>query len=310
MQIKCIARFLTFVYVTATFVQCVSAQTITKNQTGVQGEYHYEYWMDNGTGNKSVMTLGDGGNFSCSWDSVNNILFKKGKRPGEKNQLITYSADHKPLGNSYLGAYGWTKNPLVEYYIVDSWGSWKPPGVTSKGTLTSDSGVYDIYEGAVKHFGINPEPIKQFWSVRQTKRTSGTITCANHFDAWAAKDMVMGELYEVMFFVEAYQGSGTADITMSMTSGSTAISGCAYINQLKTARSGAFAAPFQVGIGSNRQALTFITPKNGYVSHNAYNLIGQKVLSLPRKEYSAGKHSVIVNLNSAGKYIYTLKVDR
>ncbi|NLD94270.1 MAG: glycoside hydrolase family 11 protein [Fibrobacter sp.] len=309
MQIKCIARLLTFVYVTATFVHHLSAQTITKNQIGVQGEYHYEYWMDYSIADKSdTMTLGDGGNFSCSWDSVNNILFMKGKRPGVRNQVITYSADYKPSGNSYMGAYGWTKNPLVEYYIVDSWGAWKPPGVTSKGTLVSDSGVYDIYEKYVNNFGI--EPAKQFWSVRQNKRTSGTITCVNHFDAWAAKNMVMGEMYEVMFFVEGYQSSGTADVKMSMTSGSTAISDNLYINQLKTTRPGVFGTPSQTVISNSRQTLTFITPKNCYVSPKVYNLIGQEVISLPGKKYSAGKHSVIVNPNSTGKYFYTFKAGR
>src|SRR5512133_2643380 len=256
MQIKCIAVLFSLVYVTTIFVHYLSAQTITKNQIGVQGEYHYEYCMDYGTANKSAMALGDGGNFSCSWDSVQNILFKKGKMPGEKNQIITYSADYNPAGNSYIGAYGWTKDPLVEYYIVDSWGSWKPPGVTSKGTLVSDSGIYDIYEQYPK-VALGIQSFKQFWSVRQNKRTSGTITCANHFNAWAAKNMVMGEMYEVMFFVEGYQSRGTADVKMSMTSGSTAISGNLCINESKTARPGAFGTPSQTVMSDGRQTLTF-----------------------------------------------------
>jgi hypothetical protein len=306
MKTKCIAGLLSFVYVTAAFVQCLSAQTITTSQTGVQGEYHYQYWAD--YSQVGTMTLGDDGNFSCSWDSVNNVMFKKGKRPGVKNQIITYSADYNPSGYSCLGAYGWTQDPSIEYYIVDSWESWKPSGGTSKGTVVSDGGVYDIY--LKKLVNLGRETITQFWSVRQAMRTSGTITCANHFDAWAANDMVMGEMSEVMFLVEGYQSSGTADITMSMTSHSTAIRGNAYINQLKTARSGAFAVPSQAVVSNSRQTLTFITSKNSYVSPNVFNLTGQKVMSLPGKEYAAGKHSVIVNLNATGKYFYTLKADR
>jgi hypothetical protein len=72
-------NFLLVVLLLAVFVQYSTAQTITANKTGSQGGYYYEYWKDNGTG---TMILGDGGNFSCSWSNINNILFRKGLRPG------------------------------------------------------------------------------------------------------------------------------------------------------------------------------------------------------------------------------------
>lgn len=91
------------------------------------------------------MTLNSGGAFSAQWSNIGNALFRKGKKFDETkthqqigNISVNYSANYQPNGNSYLCVYGWAVDPLVEYYIVDSWGSWRPPGATPKGTFTVD----------------------------------------------------------------------------------------------------------------------------------------------------------------------------
>lgn len=196
-----------------------AATTITDVQTGTIDGYNYELWKDNGT---TSMTLNGGGTFSCQWSNINNALFRTGKKFNETQtyqQLgsisLNYACNYQPSGNSYLAVYGWTSSPLVEYYIVDSWGSWRPPGATSKGTITVDGGTYDVYETT----RTNQPSIKgtatfeQYWSVRTTKRTSGTITVSDHFKAWEKMGMPMGKMYEVSLVVEGYQSSGKADVT-------------------------------------------------------------------------------------------------
>jgi hypothetical protein len=301
MYFKNFVAFLSIIVVTAAVVESLTAQTITANRTGKQGDYVYEYWTDRAVG---TMILGDGGNFSCTWDTCQSILFKKGRRPGSKSEIITYSAVFNPGGNSYLAAYGWTKDPLIEYYIVESWGAWKPPGVTSKGTVVSDGGVYDIYEKYPSNNLIVAEKYKQFWSVRQTKRISGTITCANHFDAWAAKNMTMGELYEVMFLVEGYQSRGNADVTMSMTSGSTAIVRNLHISQSETVDFSRPGTLSKMEITGSRQPPAFNSSQNWYVSPGVYNLIGQEIFRLTEKENSTYKNHVFNNHYSTGKIVY------
>jgi len=184
------------------------------NQTGTHCGYTYEYWKDQGSG--CLTNTADG--FDVDWSNINNLLGRKGVRPGTWNNVVTYSANYQPNGNSYLCVYGWTRNPLVEYYIVDSWGSWRPPGGQPMGTVTSDGGTYDIYRTErVNQPSIDgTRTFYQYWSVRREKKTSGTITVGNHFGAWENLGMDMGSLYEVSMTVEGYQSSGTASVQMSI----------------------------------------------------------------------------------------------
>ena len=152
-----------------------SAQTITSNQTGTHNGYFYSYWKDTGS---ASMTLGSGGNYSVNWNlGSGNFVGGKGWSTGSSSRRVGYNAGvWSPNGNAYLTLYGWTRNPLIEYYVVDSWGSWRPPGGTSVGTVSSDGGTYNLYRTQ----RVNAPSIDgtrtfyQYWSVRTSKRPTGS----------------------------------------------------------------------------------------------------------------------------------------
>jgi endo-1,4-beta-xylanase len=135
-------------------------------------------------------------------------------------RTIKYSGQYSP-GNSgsYLAVYGWINNPQAEYYVVESYGSFNPcsGGVTKLGTITSDGSVYTLCTDTRTNQPsiTGTSTFTQYWSVRQNKRTSGTVTTANHFNAWAKHGFANKNFNYQVVAVESFSGSGSASITVS-----------------------------------------------------------------------------------------------
>ncbi|GFJ81332.1 hypothetical protein Phou_055120 [Phytohabitans houttuyneae] len=202
----------------ATVAHAEADRTVTSNVEGTHNGYFFSYWKDNGN---VTMVLGPEGNYRVQWSNMNNMVVGKGWNPGS-SRTVNYSGTFSPNGNGYLALYGWTRNPLIEYYVVEDFGSYNPSsGATRLGSITTDGSTYDLYRTQrVNQPSIDgTATFYQYWSVRQQHRTSGTITTANHFNAWSQAGLNLGTHYYQIMATEGYQSSGSSNITVSQGPG-------------------------------------------------------------------------------------------
>ncbi|MDR2964356.1 MAG: glycoside hydrolase family 11 protein, partial [Treponema sp.] len=186
---------------------------------------------------------GGGGAFRAEW---NDYLHARlgfywghgGEYTKYKNMYVDYNynrSDNVSTPTGFIGVYGWFLSPsasissekVIEYYITDDW-FWDrqldymqivggAETVKELGSFTVDGAVYKIYQSTRVYepsvFGQTT--FTQIFSVRQGRRTYGTISVTEHFNAWR-KYLKLDSIYEVTFFVEAAFddiGNGYLDLT-------------------------------------------------------------------------------------------------
>lgn len=202
--------------------QAADTQTVCANQTGTHNGFFYSFYLSSDT---ACMTLGPDGNYSTTWSlgTSGNLVAGKGWSVGSTTRTISYNAaGFDPGSNGYLSLYGWSTDPLIEYYVVDDYGAFTPPGEGARllGTVTSDGGTYDIYKVErinAPNITGKDQNFYQYWSVRTANRPTGTnntITFANHVAAWKALGLALGTMNYQIVATEGYASRGSSNVTV------------------------------------------------------------------------------------------------
>jgi hypothetical protein len=203
------------------------------NGTGGQGNLAWEIWSNTGQG--QLTTYGVPA-FIASWNESGGYLGRLGFEwgrfggdpvPHDERGTITAQFVSKKAGSaggySYIGMYGWTTNPCVEWYVVDDSYNTMPinPGnTTNEGEVEIDGGTYIMYtrpttgSGGTRCSGTTTWV--QYYSVRKTARACGVISLSKHFGAWESLGMDMsGELLEAKILVEVGGGVGNVELPIA-----------------------------------------------------------------------------------------------
>ena len=201
-------------------------QHCSSNASGNMSDgYTWTIWSSGGGG--CIYTYDSSGcAFKATWNNSGDFLARTGLKWNETkthDQIGYISADYafKKTGSggswSFIGIYGWSNNPLVEYYIVEDWFGSAPSiwGGSKKGEIIVDGDTYDV----VTHTQNNQPSIHgnatfpQFFSVRQKARQCGHISISEHFKKWDNLGLKLGKMYEARILVEASGGNGSVDFT-------------------------------------------------------------------------------------------------
>ena len=188
-------------------------QTNQLKSTGTNNGYFWQLYKEGGS---ASISFGSGGNFAVSYSNVNDVVAGKGWKPGW-NHAIGYNIGALSGSYNFVGIYGWTRNPLIEYYVTEKGST---SGGTRVNTVSSDGHTYTFY----KQQRVNAPSIegtKTFWQYKDnwgggSTSKNSVVTMNGHINNWRSKGGQGFGSYDLQIFaIEAWGGkSGYINATV------------------------------------------------------------------------------------------------
>jgi endo-1,4-beta-xylanase len=209
------------VVLSALIAGCVAtaadAQTVNNNGQGTNSGFFYSLFTSSGS---STMTFPQAsqfpGNYALKWSGVGDVVGGKGWNPGSA-RTVNYNVG-SANGFNTISVYGWTTNPLVEYYITE-FGQLFTSNATFKGSVSSDGRTYStfIHQQVNQPSIVGTATFNQYldsWGGAQMGK-NGSVTTGNHFNHWKSLGMPMGAFNYQILATEAFNGaSGQVNATV------------------------------------------------------------------------------------------------
>jgi endo-1,4-beta-xylanase len=140
-----------------------------------------------------------GGNFQINYNNSKDVVGGKGWKPGAA-RTINYNVGSLSAAGTYdfVGVYGWTKSPLIEYYVTEKgflpwdYADTNGPRGVRVNTVSADGHTYTfskhLRKNAPNITGVNGD----FWQYidnwgGQTFNGNKSINMATHINNWRSK---------------------------------------------------------------------------------------------------------------------------
>jgi hypothetical protein len=155
-------------------------------------------------------------------------LGTSGTTYGQYSSITVQFAERKS-GNtdshwSFIGVYGWTDNPYVEWYIIDDSFDAMPIEVAdcspmSNSPVQIDGGsctlcMRPVFNSSGDRCGGRGLSI-EYYSIRHNNNPCGQISVTEHFKAWSTAGNLLGNLNQVSLFLEIGAGQGTLEFPIT-----------------------------------------------------------------------------------------------
>jgi len=194
------------------------SKAVQSYQSGTNNGYFWSLWKSDGATGTCTYTNGTNGNYSISWSGFNgNFTCGKGWSAGSKTRTVNYNCGAFTMnGGGSFAYYGWTRSPLIEYYVNEKWGGSRPASSDRRGSVSTNGGTYDIYT-AIRTNAPSIDGTQTFRQVFSTRTSQAptaqnrSITFANHVNAWASAGLPIGsDISPSAILLTEYYGSGTS----------------------------------------------------------------------------------------------------
>lgn len=161
------------------------------------------------------------GNFQINYTNVGDVVGGKGWKPGAA-RTINYNVGSLTGSYDFVGVYGWTTSPLIEYYVVEKgFIPWNYGGGSSVNNVKSDGHTYNF----AKHKQVNQPNITgingDFWQYidnwgGQAFNGNKSINMTTHINNWKSKGgQGFGSYDYQVFGLEAFGNkSGSINATV------------------------------------------------------------------------------------------------
>ena len=183
------------------------------DETGTNNGFFWSLYREGGS---ATLTNGSAGNFSITYNNVTDVVGGKGWNPGSARN-IGYNIGSLTGSYNFVGVYGWTTSPLIEYYVAEK-GS--IVAGTQVNTVSSDGNTYSFY----KHQQVNKPSIigtATFWQYLDNWGGTSTganhsVNMTNHINNWKSRGgQGFGSYNYQIFGLEAFSGkSGYINATV------------------------------------------------------------------------------------------------